>query len=77
MHKFTYWHEGLVLIIALLVVIVALCTGMAFLGSWLIQNLGQYPSKSEKFHMQTAPWLFLMAILIFGLFALAFHILSD
>ncbi len=77
MHKFSYWHEGLIFIIIFSVVLAIPCVAVAFLGSKLIQNLGQYPSQSAKFQMVMALPLLATMILSFGMFALFFHIFSD
>lgn len=77
MHKFGYWHEGLIFIVVFSIVLAIPCVAIAYLGSKLIQNLGQYPSKSAKFQIATALPLLGTMILSFGLFALFFHIFSD
>ena len=77
MHKFAYWHEGLIFIILFSVVLAIPCVAVAFLGSRLIQNLGQYPSKSVRFQVAMALPLLATMILSFGIFALFFHIFSD
>jgi len=77
MGKFAYWYEGLVFILIFTVIMAIPCVAIALLGSKLIGNLGQFPSKSARFHIQTALPLLGVMILTFGMFIIFFHIFSD
>ena len=77
MSKFAYWHEGLIFIIVFLIVMAIPCAAIAYFGSKLIAELGQYPSKSAKIQLSMALPLLGTMILSFGIFAVFFHIFSD
>ncbi len=77
MGKFTYWYEGLIFILIFTVIIAIPCVTIALLGSKLIGNLGQYPSRSARLNLETALPLVGVMILTFGMFILFFHIFSD
>ena len=77
MGKFVYWYEGLIFIVIFTIIMAIPCVAIAMLGSKLISNLGQYPSRSAKFHIETAMPLLGVMILTFGMFIIFFHIFSD
>ena len=77
MGKFGYWYEGFIFIVIFTVIMAIPCVSIALLGSKLISNLGQYPSRSAKLQLETALPLLGVMILTFGMFALFFHIFSD
>ena len=77
MAKFAYWYEGFIFILIFSVIMAIPCIAIALLGSRLISNLGQYPTKSARLQLETALPLLGVMILTFGLFILFFHIFSD
>jgi cytochrome c biogenesis protein CcdA len=77
MAKFTYWYEGFIFILIFSVIMAIPCVAIALLGSKLISNLGQYPTRSARLQLETALPLSGVMILTFGLFILFFHIFSD
>jgi hypothetical protein len=77
MGKFAYWYEGFVFILIFTVIMAIPCVSIAFLGSKLISNLGQYPSRSAKLQVETALPLLGVMILTFGMFIIFFLIFSD
>jgi hypothetical protein len=77
MHNFSYFREGLVFILMFSTLMAVPCVGTAILGSSLIQNLGQFPSKSAKFQMRSAMPLLSVMIVSYGLFILFFYYFCD
>jgi hypothetical protein len=77
MHNFVFFREGLVFILMFLILMAVPCVGTAILGSSLIQNLGQYPSRSARFQMRAALPLLSVMIASYGLFILFFYYFCD
>ncbi len=77
MHKFTYWYEGFIFIAIFLIVMVIPCVLIAFLGSRLIYQLGQYPTRSVKANMDMALPLLGSMVLSFGLLVVFYRFFSD
>lgn len=77
MHKFSYWHEGLIFSIIFLVVMAVPCVLIAFLGSRLIDNLGQHPTRDVKEHLGMALPLLGAMVLSFGLLLGFYKFFSD
>jgi hypothetical protein len=53
------------------------CVSVAFLGTRLIDHIGQYPSKSAKRQMIVCIQLLIVEIISFSILAVFFHIFSD
>lgn len=77
MHKFSYWHEGLIFSLVFFVVMAVPCTLLAFFGSRLITNLGQRPSNDAKAHMEMLLPLGVTMVLSFGLLIAFYKFFSD
>lgn len=77
MHKFTYWYEGLIFLAVFLIVIAIPCVLIAFLGSRLIYQLGQYPTRSSKANLDMAFPLLGAMILSFSLLVAFYRFFSD
>lgn len=77
MHKFSYWQEGLVFSIVFLVVMAVPCVLISILGTRLIYDLGQRPTKGAKAHMDLALPLIGTMILSFGLLVVFYKYFSD
>ena len=77
MHKFSYWHEGLVFTMVFLVVMAVPCVLIAFLGSRLIDNLGQRPTRNVRTHLDMALPLLGTMILSFGMLVAFYQFFSD
>ena len=77
MHKFTYWYEGLIFIAIFMVVIAIPCVLVSFLGSRLIYQLGQYPTKSGKQNLDMALPLLGSMVVSFGLLFAFYRYFSD
>lgn len=75
--KFQFWHEGFIFIGCFIVMVGVPCFFTAMLGTRLIENLGQYPSRSAKMQMGICVQLLLVEIVGFAMLALFFHIFSD
>ena len=74
---FRYWTEGLIFIAAFFVVIAIPCFGVAMMGTKLINDLGNFPSKSASFQMAMIWKLIGLMIVSFVFLVLFFHIFSD
>lgn len=77
MHKFTYWYEGLIFIAIFMVVMAIPCVLIVFLGSRLINQLGQYPTKSGKINVDVALPLLGSMFVSFGMLFLFYRYFSD
>ena len=75
--KFQYWHEGFVFIGLFLFMVGLPCVVTAILGTRLIDNLGQWPSKNARLQMGVCVQLLLVEIFSFFMLAIFFHIFSD
>lgn len=74
--QFQYWYEGLVFIGFFLFMVGFPCLMTGILGTRLIDDLGQWPSKSARFQMKTAIPLLFVQVFSFFMLALFFHIFS-
>ena len=77
MHKFSYWHEGLIFTIIFLMVMTVPCVLIAFLGSRLIDDLGQRPTRGVKAHLDMALPLLGTMVLSFGMLVVFYKFFSD
>lgn len=77
MHKFSYWHEGLIFTFVFLVVMAIPCALIAFFGSRLINNLGQHPTKDVKAHLDMALPILGTMIISFGILVAFYQFFSD
>ena len=75
--KFGYWYEGLIFIGIFLLMVGLPCWAIAALGTKLINNLGQYPSKSAKYQMDVALKLLAIEIGTFIFMAVFFRIFAS
>ena len=74
---FRYWTEGLIFIAAFLVIMAVPCFGAAWMGTKLINDLGNRPSKSASIQMAMIWKLIGLMIVSFTLLVVFFHIFSD
>jgi hypothetical protein len=73
---FQYWGEGLIFVGFFLVIIAVPCYLIAFFGSRMINDLGNFPSKTAEIQI-SAGWKFLIIELVaFLMLALFFHIFN-
>lgn len=75
--KFQFWHEGFLFIGLFMLMVGVPCFLTALLGVRLIENLGQYPSRSARMQMGVCLQLLLVEIFTFLILALFFHVFSD
>lgn len=75
--KFEFWQEGFVFIGIFLFMVGVPCLIAAFLGTHLIDHLGQHPSRSGKLQMSVCIQLLITEILTFFMLAMFFRIFSD
>ncbi|MBF0386509.1 MAG: hypothetical protein HQL20_01475 [Candidatus Omnitrophica bacterium] len=75
--RFQFWHEGFVFIGMFLVMVGVPCFFTAMLGTRLIENLGQHPSRSAKMQMGICVQFLLVEIFAFAMLLLFFHVFSD
>ena len=74
---FRYWTEGLIFITAFLVIIAVPCVGIAMMGTKLINNLGNFPTKSASFQMAMIWKLVALMFVSFSLLVAFFKIFVD
>lgn len=74
---FQYWTEGFIFIGLFALVIALPCLMVAFLGTRLINHIGQYPSKSAKQQLIVCAQLFAVELVSFAILAVFYHIFSD
>ena len=74
---FRYWTEGLIFIAAFFVVVAVPCVGVAMLGTKLVNDLGNYPTRSASFQMAMSWKLILLMVVSFTLLVLFFRIFSN
>ncbi len=75
--KFQFWHEGFIFIGFFIFMVGVPCFLIALLGTKLIDNLGQWPSKSARLQMGICAGLLVTEICTFLMLALFFHVFSD
>jgi hypothetical protein len=75
--RFQYWHEGLIFIGCFFVMVGLPCLLTAILGTKLIDNLGQWPSRSAKLQLGICVQLLLVEIFTFAMLAAFYRVFSD
>lgn len=75
--RFQYWTEGLIFIGMFMLIVGIPCVLVAWLGTRLINYIGEHPSSSAKMQMTVCVQLLFVEILSFSVLALFFHIFSD
>jgi hypothetical protein len=74
---FEYWHEGLLFIGLFLVMVGVPCFFTAILGVRLIEDLGQWPSKSARLQMGVCVQILCVEIAAFLMLAGFFKFFSQ
>ena len=59
---FKYWFEGLVVVLLFIVMVGLPCTLVAIFGSKMINDLGNFPTKTPGIQVQGA-WIFVVEAL--------------
>ncbi len=75
--RFQFWHEGLIFIGCFLVMVGLPCLLTAILGTKLIDNLGQWPSRSAKLQIGICVQLLLVEIFAFAMLATFYRVFAD
>ena len=75
--RFQFWHEGLIFIGCFFVMVGLPCLLTAILGTKLIDNLGQWPSRSAKLQLGICVQLLLVEIFTFAMLAAFYRVFSD
>ncbi|NLE64369.1 MAG: hypothetical protein GX606_00415 [Elusimicrobia bacterium] len=75
--KFKYWYEGLIFIGMFLFMVGVPCALTAILGTRLIDNIGQWPSKTTRYQIGVCIQLLAVEIFSFLVLALFFHVFSE
>lgn len=72
MKGFVYWQYGLIFVLAFLIVVGIACFFVAYIGSHMINDIGNHPSKSAKIQFD-AMWKLLLAEVFSFALLLAFY----
>jgi hypothetical protein len=75
--RFQFWHEGLIFIGCFFVMVGLPCLLTAILGTKLIDNLGQWPSRSARLQLGICIQLLLVEIFTFAMLAAFYRVFSD
>ena len=75
--RFQFWHEGLVFIGCFFVMVGLPCLLTAILGTKLIDNLGQWPSRSARLQLGICVQLLLVEIVTFVMLAVFYRVFAD
>lgn len=75
--KFQFWQEGFVFIGIFFLIVAVPCLLTAVLGTKLIDQLGQFPTKSAKLQMSICVQLLLVQVFSFIVLAMFFHVFLD
>ena len=75
--RFQFWHEGLIFIGCFFVMVGLPCLLTAILGTKLIDNLGQWPSRSARLQIGICIQLLLVEIFTFAMLAAFYRVFSD
>ena len=71
---YKFWGEGLVFVVFFWLIIIIPCVFVAVLGSRMVNEIGNMPSKSAQIQAGASWKVFLAEILSFVLLAVFFHI---
>ena len=74
---FEYWTESIVLILLFFVIILIPCVGVSIMGSKMIDQLGQFPSRAPVIHMSVLLKLSVLEIISFAMLLVFFRVFSD
>lgn len=73
---FRYWYEGFLFILFFIFIIGLPCFFVSYLGTKMINDLGNFPTKTAKIQVGILWKLLIVEVFSFGLFVLFFHIFS-
>ena len=70
---FTHWYEALIFIIIFSILVGIPCFAVAVIGTQMVNDLGNFPTKAAKIQSSASWKVLLIAIASFFLLALFFH----
>ena len=73
---FRYWYEGIIFIVVFGAIIGIPCFLTAVIGSKMINDLGNFPTKSAQIQSQAAWKIFIIEIITFIFLTIFFHLLN-
>lgn len=73
---FKYWYEGLMFIVVFGAMVGVPCYFTAVIGSKMLNDLGNFPTKSAQIQSSAAWKILIIEVVTFGCFAVFFNILS-
>lgn len=75
--SFEYWHEGLIFIGLFVFMVGFPCLMVAWMGPRLIDEIGNWPTKTARAQMKMTIPLLLVEAFSFFMLAMFFRIFSD
>jgi hypothetical protein len=73
---FSYWVEGLVFVLLFLAIIAGSCAAIVILGSKMINELGNFPTRNVQIQFSYGWKIFLAETIAFILLAGFFHLFN-
>ena len=73
---FRYWYEGIIFVLFFGLIIGLPCFFVTVLGSKMVNDLGNFPTKTAKIQVGVLWKLFIVEIVSFLMLAVFFHIFS-
>ena len=73
---FRYWYEGIIFIVVFGALILVPCFLTMVIGSKMVNDLGNFPTKSAQFQRSACWKVFVVEIVAFFFLAVFFHILN-
>ena len=73
---FEHWHEGAILVLVFSVIMAIPCVAVAMIGTRMINELGNFPSKASQIQSNACWKVLVLEIVSFILLALFFHFFS-
>ena len=71
---FSYWYEGILFVLFFAFIVGLPCFFVAVLGSKMINDLGNFPTKTAKIQVSVLWKLFIVEVISFGILTLFFRI---
>ena len=73
---FAHWSEAIIVVLVFSVIIAIPCTAVAMIGTRMINDLGNFPTKSAQIQSSACWKVLLIEIVSFFLLSVFFHIFS-
>jgi len=74
---FKYWYEGLILVFFFFLIIGIPCSFVAIHGSKMINDIGNFPTKTAKIQTRGWYWVIIIEIVSFVLMAVFLRVFSS